>query len=287
VTQGAITIDLDEARPTSQITVFLRRGGCRLYCSNCHVLLIAPVSTCPDCGTPLNNSTENPATLPGDRTEASRRTGGHKTPQRSGHLRAWVAVPLVAVAVLCLIALFSCGKSAEDYNSEGLDQYKAGQYELAANSFNEAIRIDPKNAAAYIDRGGMYWVLGRYRLAIDSFDQGIDLVGLNPKGLNPKVVRAYRYRGLCYAALGDTTMALANYQRAAELGDTEARAYAQQIIRQQRIADSLRERLFGGLFGNRGSSSYSAVPSPDEMEDAAKRGAKKAIEQDRLLHGEW
>jgi tetratricopeptide (TPR) repeat protein len=166
----------------------------------------------------------------------------------------------VVVAAIFAIALFSCGKSAKDYCDEGLGQWKAGQYELAADSFSEAIRIDPKNADAYCARGSAYYKLGRYRLAIDSMDQGIRMVGLNPK-----FAHVYFWRGRCYHALGDRKEALENYQTAAELGYAEAKAAAQQLVNDQRL-----ESLLGRA--NREM----------EMDEAA----RAAIRQDRMLHGE-
>jgi tetratricopeptide (TPR) repeat protein len=210
----------------------------------------------------------NQATLPEDRTEASRRTGRHKTSQKSGHFRAWVAVPVAVAAEICAIALFSCGKSAKDYCNEGLGQWKAGQYELAANSFSEAIRIDPRNPGAYCARGNAYFILGRYRLAIDSMDQGIRMVGLNPK-----FASVYFWRGRCYHALGDRKKALENYQTAAELGYAAAKAAAQQIVDDQWLESFLKR---GFDRANRGT----------EMEQAAEEGARAAIRQDRMLHGE-
>jgi len=192
----------------------------------------------------------------------SRRTGGRKTSQKSG--RFWAG----AAAAICLIALFSCGKSAKDYYNEGLNQYKARQYELADNSFSEAIRINPENAQTYYARGCMYHASGRYRLGIDSFDQCIRLVGLNPK-----FAYAYQYRGQCYHALGDRKKALEDYRTAEELGCTEAKAAAQRIVDDQSLANLLDKHL------DRTSPEW-------KMEQTAADGARTAIGPGGLLHEE-
>ena len=44
-------------------------------------------------------------------------------------------------------------ENAQAYNNRGLAYFEKGQYDLAISDYSEAIAIDPKNAAAYYNRG--------------------------------------------------------------------------------------------------------------------------------------
>src|SRR5205823_6145056 len=49
------------------------------------------------------------------------------------------------------------------------------EYDLALADFNESIRINPKEARAFVARGGIYLFRGEYKRAIADFDEGIRL----------------------------------------------------------------------------------------------------------------
>ena len=66
--------------------------------------------------------------------------------------------------------------------------------EEAIIEFDEAIRLDPKLALAYNNRGASYYDLGQYQRAIEDFDEAIRL--------DPKFVLAYANRGFIYTLLG-------------------------------------------------------------------------------------
>lgn len=46
--------------------------------------------------------------------------------------------------------------SATDYRNEGEACLAHGDFDKAITDFNEAIRLDPKNTTAYLDRGFAY-----------------------------------------------------------------------------------------------------------------------------------
>jgi tetratricopeptide (TPR) repeat protein len=70
-----------------------------------------------------------------------------------------------------------------------------------------AIRLDPKEATAYNNRGSCYGAKGAYDKAIADFSEAIRL--------DPKYARAYSNRAQAYRALGDEAHA-ANDERAAQ-----------------------------------------------------------------------
>jgi tetratricopeptide (TPR) repeat protein len=80
-----------------------------------------------------------------------------------------------------------------------------GDYDKAISDHNEAIRLDPKNANAYINRGLTYEDKGDYDKAISDHNEAIRL--------DPKKVGAYFNRGLAYQAKGDYNKAIADYTK--------------------------------------------------------------------------
>src|SRR5262249_9374783 len=50
-----------------------------------------------------------------------------------------------------------------------------GDYNAAAQDYDEAIRLNPKNAAALYNRGNIFFRLGRYDEAIKNYDKAIEL----------------------------------------------------------------------------------------------------------------
>jgi tetratricopeptide (TPR) repeat protein len=80
------------------------------------------------------------------------------------------------------------------YNNRGMAYTRKKQYDLALPDFNEAIRLNPKNAAAYLDRGDEYNYAKDYDHAIDDLNQAIRL--------SPKNATAYHYRGNAFGGRG-------------------------------------------------------------------------------------
>ena len=66
--------------------------------------------------------------------------------------------------LLLPLTLFLAGcdgpNSAQGYNSSGVKLFERGQPEQALAQYNEAIRLDPRLAVAYFNRGQTYFALG-------------------------------------------------------------------------------------------------------------------------------
>ena len=91
------------------------------------------------------------------------------------------------------------------------------RFDRAIDDLTEAIRLDPKRAAAYQNRGAAYNGLGQYERAIDDLSQAIEL--------DPENAGAYTNRGLAYFAVGRYDQAVADLSQAIQLAPKNAVPY--------------------------------------------------------------
>jgi lipoprotein NlpI len=106
---------------------------------------------------------------------------------------------------------------ASAYNNRGNAYGAPGNTGRAIADFDEAIRLEPKYAVAYNNRGSTYLSQGRIAPAIADFDEAIRL--------DPKFVFAYVDRGNAYRARGDNDRAIADFSEAIRLEPKFADAY--------------------------------------------------------------
>ena len=85
-----------------------------------------------------------------------------------------------------------------------------GDWGRAIWEYSEAIRLDPKFATAYCNRGAAYGEKGDWDRAIADCTEAIRL--------DPHYVPAYYNRALTYEKKGDQTKAEADFAKAKELG---------------------------------------------------------------------
>jgi tetratricopeptide (TPR) repeat protein len=98
---------------------------------------------------------------------------------------------------------------AEEQRKEGEAAGKVGDFDRSIVNFNEAIRLNPKDAAAYYDRGLTYYRKGDYNRAMADYNEALRL--------NPTYVAAFNNRGLIYYARGQYDRAIADYNEALRL----------------------------------------------------------------------
>ena len=91
-----------------------------------------------------------------------------------------------------------------------------GDHDQAIADYTEAIRLDPKHALAYINRGNAWRTKEEYDKAIADYDEAIRL--------DPKDATAYHERGEAWYAKDDLDKAIADYDEAIRL-DPGRRAY--------------------------------------------------------------
>ncbi len=84
-----------------------------------------------------------------------------------------------------------------------------GKRNEAIADYDQAIRLNPKYAVAYNNRGNARSVQGDKQRAINDFDQAIRL--------NPNFAAAYNNRGNTRAAIGDKQGAISDLQQAAKI----------------------------------------------------------------------
>jgi tetratricopeptide (TPR) repeat protein len=85
--------------------------------------------------------------------------------------------------------------NAAFHNSRGRHFYREKDYDTAISDDNDAIRLDPNDAAACNNRGLAHYARRDYFNAISDYSEAI--------GLDPKFAAAYFYRGLAYDASGE------------------------------------------------------------------------------------
>ena len=102
----------------------------------------------------------------------------------------------------------SCGAPFELRQAEG---------QIAIEDYDKAIRINPKDAVAYFNRGNAYHSLNKKKRAIEDFYQAIHL--------NPQFAEAYHNRGTIYRDLGQFEQAIEDYDQAIHLNPRDTVAY--------------------------------------------------------------
>ena len=125
----------------------------------------------------------------------------------------------VAVSV-CTSAIEAAPEhSADEYIALNLvyahrgDAYvDLGQYALAVEDYNQAIKLDPSDEAFYRDRGTAYFLMGEYARAVQDYDEAISL--------HPDNADAYYCRGLTKRKMGDDAGGDADIAKAKELDPT-------------------------------------------------------------------
>ena len=65
--------------------------------------------------------------------------------------------------------------TAEDFYNRGVEKGEKKDFQGAIADYNEAIRLNPNYAEAYIYRGAVYFLLGEPQKAIADFNQAIRL----------------------------------------------------------------------------------------------------------------
>jgi TolA-binding protein len=111
-------------------------------------------------------------------------------------------------------------KSAEAYNNRGLAFYNLKRYQQALKDYSQAIRMKPADSIAYNNRGNTYYEMFKYEPAEADFNKSIDL--------NPQYANAYLNRGLVYYQLDKKEQACTDFEKACELKECQGLDWAKQ-----------------------------------------------------------
>ena len=124
-------------------------------------------------------------------------------------------VAIYLVTLLLLHALPVHADEAMEYFNRGLNgSVTRKKIEL----FTKALELNPKLAAAYEQRGLLYYFQGKYDKLIQDYQTYLDLA--------PEKAEAYRMLGLGYLKNGDYELAIPHFTRAIELEPQHPAGYA-------------------------------------------------------------
>ena len=128
----------------------------------------------------------------------------------------------LALMLVALAGLVGCGLSAaeEKYNS-GTEKFNKGDLDGALADFDEAVRLDPNLAAAYMNRGAVYAAKNEYDKSIEDSTKAIDLKPSKTDDL----ATAYSNRGAAYIGKGEFDKAIADADEALKIKSDYAKPY--------------------------------------------------------------
>src|SRR5215467_10136509 len=106
--------------------------------------------------------------------------------------------------------------------SQGHTDINNGDYDRAIVAFSDAMRLDPKSALAFTNRGVAYERKGDMDRAIADFSEAIRL--------DPNYALASSNRGIAYGKKGDNDRAIADFNEAIRLDPKNALAFANRGI---------------------------------------------------------
>ncbi|MFA5417094.1 MAG: tetratricopeptide repeat protein [Bacteroidales bacterium] len=97
----------------------------------------------------------------------------------------------------------------------GMIYFNKGDLQKANNYYNQAIQVAPKYALAYYNRGTVNGQMKNYQASLSDLDNAIKFEPNNDK--------SYMNRGLAYFYLNDRDKACIDWEKAAEMGNEEAK----------------------------------------------------------------
>jgi tetratricopeptide (TPR) repeat protein len=109
------------------------------------------------------------------------------------------------------------GGQAQELYEKGMELGRQNNYAQALDEFNQAIKLDAKNASYYAGRGHSHFMLNQLDNALDDYNKAL---ALNPQDSLPLVMR-----GHTYLKLGNYDKAIQDYDKAIQTGSTDAEVY--------------------------------------------------------------
>lgn len=159
-------------------------------------------------------------------------------------------VPSIEVTALDPTAEFSAGVAA----------YRAENFDLALEKFNELIAFDPDSYVYYCERANVYYAMGEYQKAIYDYTKAIDL---------KHMAMHYTWRGNSYAELGETDKALEDYAAALRAEPTYANANLYRALLYHQTGEDELARADFNVWADKHTSQFIAQPTPESGDPVA------------------
>jgi tetratricopeptide (TPR) repeat protein len=134
----------------------------------------------------------------------------------------WRVLIFLAFAFCLRGSLFAATPESEALLQRGNAAFKKGDRSGAIELLTEAVRVDPSNHIAFLNRGRIRESEGRFEEAIPDFDKVINLV--------PNHAGAVQLRGASLLRLGQVEKALADFDRYLAISPNQARYHWQRGI---------------------------------------------------------
>jgi tetratricopeptide (TPR) repeat protein len=119
-------------------------------------------------------------------------------------------------------SLFINGDFAEAHKILALDLNILGRKDLAIGELQRAIQLEPGSFESHYELGRIYYDAGFYL-------QSVEQLAL-AKSLDPSVVKVYHNLGLAYAAVGDNSNAVENFEEGLKLNAKQSKPSAWPLI---------------------------------------------------------
>ena len=134
----------------------------------------------------------------------------------------------------CTALINSTGETPETlaiaYFNRGNALEENGQFDIAIQDYDNAIKLDPKNAKAFANRGFAYSSKKDFKSAIDDFTEAIKL--------DPNDARTYRLRASAYRETAKYDLAIQDCDQAIKLDPNDAAlAYYVRGLSKQKSGD--------------------------------------------------
>ncbi len=120
-------------------------------------------------------------------------------------------------------------KTLEDWYQSAAEKFNAGDYAGAVEDLTQAIKMEPRMASSYYNRGLAYYELGQKEKAIADYQKTVKL--------KPNFAEAYINMGAARYELGDLVGAIANYDRAIKEKPGVAEAYFSRGLARENLGD--------------------------------------------------
>lgn len=152
-------------------------------------------------------------------------TPDDKTPsKRSNRPYILIAVASFVIPLIIALAVVFMPRSdpapanpAAAHAARANEAFVNGDTQTAIEEYDQAIALDPDNAALFTSRGDVHRTIGSDDAALDDYNRAITLDATYKVALNN--------RGLLYGRTGQYALAIADYDKSIELDPTNARLY--------------------------------------------------------------